>query len=88
MIIQKSDGSTTGWRFCVHSEAGGFVKLRLDQHFSSTHGFFDTTTAIVPINTDPKLQETMKSLWTNVTRSITMELHDAAALKLLAPNIV
>lgn len=50
MITQKSNGTTTGWRFCVTDEVSGFVKLQFDQFFTSSNGIWKTTNADIPLN--------------------------------------
>jgi len=51
-IVSKGDDSTLGWHLEVNQESSGFMKLHFNHHFSSTHGEWETTNAVIAINTD------------------------------------
>lgn len=54
-IIAKGDDSTTGWHVEVNQEVSGNMKLHFNQHFSSVHGEWETTTAVISANLEYRL---------------------------------
>jgi hypothetical protein len=55
MIISKGDDATSGWHVEVNQEVSGFMKLHFNQHFSSVHGEWETTNAIIAANQEYRL---------------------------------
>ena len=49
--VFNKQGTTDGWYWRCSAEVGGFVKLTFAQFFNTTAGQWETTNAIVPINT-------------------------------------
>ncbi len=45
------DKRVSGWALKVNNEADGFVKLDFQVDFDNTDGFWNTTAAVIPINT-------------------------------------
>lgn len=54
-LITKGDDATSGWHIELNSENAGYAKIHFNQHFSSTHGEWETTNAVIPLNKNTRI---------------------------------